>query len=537
MKKILNILLLEIISVFCLNGCKIQNNNLEKNNEFIIEANQDIRTFYEIRMLVFKKIRNWWNNKLLIDSNNYFYNNSQINDFYKILNLNNRYVFDDEKEINKWNFLKQLIDDFKKEINNINKEIIDIYSNFYNNQEKELPISLLDNDIEIIINKTNFNNISKLFTINNKEKNINAFEINLNINYSIKFKEFDQIFESTAFIAVTDNINILNNIQKNVELWFINFVQNLFSNNNNRIIDTSESNFNNINSNTIWQIIKKELNKRNIITNHQPYFSDFFNTLNLWSKFNKYNSILSLTNEGYQSNKLTTNNFLNFYKNINSNIIDKSNYYLKANIRYFIANNFTIENLPFNEKYDGWKMLNKPIEILVPKEKFDRQLLQFSEKVIDFWNYYKLETYNNKIIFNMNKEEFDFLSEKINLFKSDDSINIKLFLIFEIIFNFFNNKSDEEKIFKLKIFDSITEYLKNKQNPPKFKMEIINNDKEIIIKLFRNRLHDGDFPNYYINFSYNDFAYSFFINPDNNEANNINIDNYLYFQTIEFKII
>ncbi|WP_348737062.1 hypothetical protein [Spiroplasma endosymbiont of Ammophila pubescens] len=68
-------------------------------------------------------------------------------------------------------FLEQLINDFKKEINNINNELVITYNNFYRKIEKEFSILLSDDSIRLKVNKINFD-----------------------INYSVKFKEFYQVY-------------------------------------------------------------------------------------------------------------------------------------------------------------------------------------------------------------------------------------------------------------------------------------------------------------------------------------------------------
>lgn len=40
---------------------------------------------------------------------------------------------------------------------------------------------------------------------------------------------------------------------------------------------------------------------------------------------------------------------------------------------------------------------------------------------MDFWHYYKIETYSNKIVFNVTKADFTMLSEKISNFQPSAS--------------------------------------------------------------------------------------------------------------------
>ncbi|WP_342256577.1 hypothetical protein [Spiroplasma endosymbiont of Poecilobothrus nobilitatus] len=537
MKKILgilSILLLGATSSFGMYGCVTRGNNLPKTNEYTAEANQDIETFYEIITLIKKKIKTWWDTKALIDINNYFNDIAKFNEFITTLKPDESKTFIGG-EISKWSFLKQLINDFKKEINNINSELVITYDNFYRKIEKEFPILLSDDSIRLKVNKINFNNISKL--IDNNEENLNAIKINFDINYSVKFKEFDQVYESNGLVIASNNLEVLTNVQEKVESWFINFIHDLFIKQENKITDNSNQHFNDINTNsTIWPIIKQELDKKNIITNSQPYFSQFFDTLNLWSRFYKPDSILTLVGEGYQPDKLTAENFLKLYKEHNKTILSENKYYLKADIRYFLPSNLTIENLPFKDKSPQWRTLNTPIKVLVPKDKVDQQLQQFAEKTMAFWRYYQLETYDNKLVFKMNQSDFDVLLKKVSLFKPENSIDAKMTLIFETIFNLFNNTVADTGKIKWYIYKPNVADSAEKKVISKFKMETINDDKNITIQLFRNHYTSGNYPIYYINLSYNDFGYSFFFTPDRQESN-IKNDDYSFLQKIEFKVV
>ncbi|ELL44176.1 hypothetical protein [Spiroplasma melliferum] len=527
---ILSILLSGTTGSFGMHGCAIRGNNLAKTNEYTAEANQDIETFYKIITLIKKKIKDWWDAKALIDINKYFNDVTKLNEFITTLKSDESQPFIGAA-ISKWPFLEQLINDFKKEVNNINSELAITYNNFYRDTEKEFPILLSDDNIKLKVNKINFDKLSKLIAEN--KENLNAITISFDINYSVKFKEFDQVYESKGLVIASNNLEVLTNVQENIELWFINFINDLLIKQENKIIDRSNQHFNDINgNNTIWPIIKQELDKKNIITNSQPYFADFFNTLNLWSSFYRKNSILTLAGEGYQPDKLTAKNFLEFYKQ-HKNIISENNYYVKADIKYFLPGNLTIENLPFKDKTPQWRNLKTPIKVLVPKDKVDEQLQQFAEKIMAFWHYYKLETYNNKLVFKMNQADFDTLFKKVSLFKPESSVDARMTLLFETIFNLFNNTCAATEKIKSKIYKP--NVAEKEKVISKFKMETIKDDKNITIKLFRNHYSDGNYPIYYINLSYNDFGYSFFFTPDEKERNLEN-DDYSFLQTIEFKV-
>ncbi len=101
--------------------------------------------------------------------------------------------------------------------------------------------------------------------------------------------------------------------------------------------------------------------------------------------------MLLWTNEGYYLDKLTSENFLKFYKRIQfpEGIGVEDNHYVKADITSFVSKDFTIANLPLNKI-----ILEKTVKILVEKTKVVQALLEFAEITMNFWHYYKLETYS-----------------------------------------------------------------------------------------------------------------------------------------------
>ncbi|WP_338956201.1 hypothetical protein [Spiroplasma endosymbiont of Polydrusus cervinus] len=123
------------------------------------------------------------------------------------------------------------------------------------------------------------------------------------------------------------------------------------------------------------------------------------------------------------------------------------------------------------------------------KKQVDQQLEQFAEKTMAFWQHYKIETYNDKIVFNMNQTDFDKLLGEVNSFKPNSSVNSRISLIFKMIFNFFKNPTGTISAFKTKFYQ--TTAIDAKGIVPKFKMEIITDDKTITIKLFRNHYTNG----------------------------------------------
>ncbi|WP_374696258.1 hypothetical protein [Spiroplasma endosymbiont of Polydrusus formosus] len=101
-----------------------------------------------------------------------------------------------------------------------------------------------------------------------------------------------------------------------------------------------------------------------------------------------------------------------------------------------------------------------------------------------------------------------------------------------MIFNFFKNFTDTTISFKIKFYQ--INVIDVKVIVPKFKIKTIIDDKNITIKLFRNQYANGEYPDYYVNFTYNNFGYSFF-KFDKEENNNPDDDYYQFLQTFELK--
>ncbi|WP_424525803.1 hypothetical protein [Spiroplasma endosymbiont of Glossina fuscipes fuscipes] len=160
--------------------------------------------------------------------------------------------------ISEWRFLDQLVTAFKTEFDNLNRAINNEYSNFYLNT---LPLSMESNDIYFILEHINFDNLAKLIIVDSNS--IMGITINFNIKYQVKFKDFEQPDKIDGLVVIANDLEALSGIQKNLENYFISFIDELLKKQKYEIIDTVNRNFNDLNSsNTIWSIIMTELNAR-----------------------------------------------------------------------------------------------------------------------------------------------------------------------------------------------------------------------------------------------------------------------------------
>ncbi|KAF0851417.1 MAG: hypothetical protein EIB84_00055 (plasmid) [Spiroplasma poulsonii] len=198
--------------------------------------------------------------------------------------------------------------------------------------------------------------------------------------------------------------------------------------------------------------------------------------------------------------------------------------YVKGNVTSFYPQSFTIENLPFNKKNSS-KTLKTPIKVLQSQQFIDQKLDQFAETTMKLWQYYQIETYNDRLVFKMTQNNFNVLANKAVAFKTNNNSFANLIPFFRTIFKIFNDKLDP----KIKS-DTRLSYYTNTDN-----INLIKNSNALIFQLFRKMNKDGYYLWLDINFSYNAFGYSFFFKPDRHETNTDKKDEFL--QTIEFKVV
>lgn len=513
--------LITIFSIFSMSGSlsltaiSCSTNEKYSDDDNMITLNQDFETINTIIEQAKKRLQAWLETKTKIDINTYPNELSALQKFIIKLEKKNELMLVGD-EIYQWNFLKQLITYFKKELNIINQEIINQYANYYYNI---MPLSLDEKNIRLTLKLVNFDKLEKLMV--SKKQTIKGITIKFNIPYEVSFKELKVRDSINSLVVVSNNILALNNIQKELENYFVTFIDNLFGKYKYQIIEKLKRNFNNIHqSNTIWQIIAEELRLRNInfITNdHSLIFNTFYSIdAPTWNFKKEEDSVLAWAGEGYDPTKLTAENFLKFYeqKYIKNKVPAENNYYVRANITSFIPNDFMIENLPFNNKTSA-VTLKTPIKVLASKQYINNQLFDFAKKIMDFWNYYKIETYNNKIIFNVTKTDFIMLSEKISNFQPSASF----FDNIGAIFRYLSEKHD----LKL-LLNSITS---------NGWMNLTNYSNSFVFNFFWRPDAHNCYPQLVLSFAYNSFSYGLFVNP-------VPVDNktgYVFLQTIEFKIV
>ncbi|AOX43970.1 hypothetical protein S100390_v1c06330 [Spiroplasma sp. NBRC 100390] len=483
------------------------------------QTTKDVEIMNNIKNKVLEQFKAFWNQKATIDINDYPDQVTKFQELVTNLKTNDGTVLIGEA-IRQWRFLDQLLTAFQTEFNNLNREIANEYSNYYLNTT---PLSIEPNDISFTLQYINFDNLAKLITVDNNS--IMGITINFNIKYQVKFKDFEQPDKINGLVVIANDLEALSGIQKNLENYFISFIDELLKKQKYEIIDTVNRDFDSIyGGNTIWPIIMTELNARKIAFKNSPSWNSFYSSFGLARTVSKSDSVLSWAGEGYNKEKLTAENFLKYYKRKYFTASSQEDYYVKANITSFIPYSLTIENLPFNNKNSS-KKLKTSIKVLIAKDFVDQKLNEFVETTLNLWQYYQIETYNDKLVFKMNQNDFDNLVKTTNSFSEKNNSYANLAPVFRAVFKIFNDKLDKK----------ITRDTRIAFSNSLDKVKLIKQDSSFAFQLFRKQNENGYYPWLDINFSYNSFAYSFFFKPDNKETNTDKKDEFL--QTIEFKVV
>ncbi|WP_348736541.1 hypothetical protein [Spiroplasma endosymbiont of Ammophila pubescens] len=157
----------------------------------------------------------------------------------------------------------------------------------------------------------------------------------------------------------------------------------------------------------------------------------------------KKDSVLAWAGEGYDLMKLTPENFLNFYykeTHVLKKVTENKYSYVVNKILRMRVTNFGLEGLPFKSSYTFIKMETN-INILIEKNLFNFQLAEFAKIVMEFWHYFKLETYyeNYRLVFKVNQTVFYKVLERAGVLEQNSEVS-DIISIFNPIINFFKSE-------------------------------------------------------------------------------------------------
>jgi len=240
-------------------------------------------------------------------------------------------------------------------------------------------------------------------------------------------------------------------------------------------------------SKIIWKIVEKTLKNENILFFGNA-LEDFQTTVFAFKNYSffKEASVLAWAGENYTTDKLTPENFLNFYKEtyVLKKGTEYEDSYVVLNINNITVEKFILEGLTFKSSRTNIT-IKQEVKVLAEKNKFDSQLKKFAKMIMDFWHYFKLETYyeNYRLVFKVNQAVFDKVLKSASVLeqKSEVSSNIS---IFNPIINFF--KSEISLNLRIKDYNNV-----------RYKINLINKtEKSFTVKLLNkipniNRSRNG----------------------------------------------
>ncbi|MFW4370828.1 hypothetical protein ACMBCM_00500 [Spiroplasma sp. K1] len=243
----------------------------------------------------------------------------------------------------------------------------------------------------------------------------------------------------------------------------------------------------------------------------------------------KKDSVLAWAGKGYDPMKLTPENLLNFYKEtyILKKVTEYEDSYVAIKIGTMTVEKFILEGLPFKHLRTSIK-LEQEVKVLVEKNLFNFQLEKFAKIVMEFWHYFKLETYyeNHRLVFKVNQATFDKVLEVASVLEQN-SKGIHITSIFRPIINFFNSKTNSN----LKLLSINRSSSSDSGNT----INLINKtEKSFTVKLLTKFANINKYTKNSI-LLMNDFDYCFFIVP-NKEEMIINNGEYSFLQIIEFEV-
>ncbi|WP_425380560.1 hypothetical protein [Spiroplasma endosymbiont of Stenodema calcarata] len=462
-----------------------------------IDNGNDIEILNNINARIKNYFQGWWETKATIDINKYPDQVGKFKELVANLKTKDSQVLTGAA-IRQWRFLDQLYTAFEAEFDNLNHEIKNEYSNYYINA---MPLSLASNDISFTLQNINFDNLAKLFLFNND--NIVGIKLSFNIRYEFKFKDLQQHDELNGLVVICNDLEVLSGIQNNLEKQFLLFVDDIFKKQNYEIVGTGNYDFNYANGyNSILPVITKALEEKELLYQNQFVLS-WNNKIRAGFNFNrplyKSGSVLAWAGERYDPEKLTVEKFLEFYKQEYFKLNINGDYYIKASVSSFVPRTFTIENLPFNYIYSS-KELVAPIKVLIPKDILDEKLNKFTETTMRLWQYYQLETYNDKLVFKLTEDDFSNLLKVTSDFSLENNSSATFYRIFDEIFRLFDAKVVS------KDRTTVLRYNRNLMS----KVNLIKEKKSLLLKLFWKQDKDGVYARNQVNFMYYHFTYSFF---------------------------
>lgn len=323
-----------VVSVGSVINCKNAWNNNHHNNENEIDYNGDLKILNDITKAASNAIQKYTAEKTLIDTNSY--PNIDFENLFSMVRNDHQKEILEEEDGKVAPVLATLKTGFMAVFNNINREIANKYSNYYPNS---FPLNIEPDSVNFILNFIDVEKLGKLAYIN--PEGLKAVRLDFKFDVNIKFKKLETVVPFLIQYTITNDIDkmqkILKAVVEQISKSIIKFFNEKMS--GDIIVDKNEafkSIYDNFDLNYAYDhsmldtIIQKELEKGlkeddtlGELGENITYASDEKILVLLNSIINPdtngvtpvlpYDEKYAWVNTGYAPDKLTPENFLEFY--------------------------------------------------------------------------------------------------------------------------------------------------------------------------------------------------------------------------------
>ncbi|WP_425379800.1 lipoprotein [Spiroplasma endosymbiont of Stenodema calcarata] len=352
---------------------------------------------------------------------------------------------------------------FDAEFDNVNRGIIDDYSNYYVTTK---PLTIVDSSIGYNLNYINLGQLAKLTGVD--IKNVNAVRLDFSFNFKVQFKELETRVPVTISYILTNNSEIVNTLLSGIITKIAKPIVNYFNQIKSIKIDTDQdfkdlyNNFNIIYSNNYKELDDIVMSKINTViqtdSDLKPFkdnitFVDSEKILNLVSapitdadagNVAGSNAVFELianhttahwSGEGFNPDQLTGKNFLKFYRSIMP-IFQSSKGILKlgsfnVNLLKIQVAGFPLSGVVTNNNQ------NLEVNVEISDQGLDQKLINFGNIISAFNKHYQIKTYlpGKRSYFYVSTEIFDKMKKYLK-------INGKLQQMWTILMDDFKNSTD-----------------------------------------------------------------------------------------------
>ncbi|WP_348735213.1 hypothetical protein [Spiroplasma endosymbiont of Ammophila pubescens] len=198
-----------VVSVGSVISCKNAWNNNHHNNENEIDYNGDLKILNDITKAASNAIQKYTAEKTLIDTN--FYPNIDFENLFSMVRNDHQKEVLKEEDGKVAPVLATLKTGFMAVFDNINREIANKYSNYYPNS---FPLNIEPDSVNFILNFIDVEKLGKLAYIN--LEGLKAVRLDFKFYVNIKFKKLETVVPFLIQYTITNDIDKMQKILKAV---------------------------------------------------------------------------------------------------------------------------------------------------------------------------------------------------------------------------------------------------------------------------------------------------------------------------------